>query len=679
MQGETSVVETADAIKHVMNASVRRPWAIITGLSALLVTAVGAYLLERSRGFFTGGFLSVDHLEGPLHAAVFLAASFVVDAALIGFSSAIALWALSRARLRVSACMTGAALAGLLPLLVAEAVSYQIFRYLGDAFDLGLMFELTGGSVRELLAVASTHLFAPATMIAAAALGVVAVVWLVNRFDRGPRAAAVSASGLVPAGVLLLFGFVVLALSVRADAALENGLLRKASGGILALVANEVTDVDRDGYGVVGRRADPAPLDATVYPYARDLPGNGVDEDGVAGDLPRGAVPYNEPVVSLAPWQRRPDVVVIVLESFRADVVGAEYGGRRITPVMDAVARKGLSVAHAYSHNGYTVQSRYHLLTGALVRRPGALSLVDDFHRNGYVTGYFSGQDESFGGPEYATAFARADVAYDARDDRARRYSTSTTPGSLAVPYTVVQERVNHFLDERASSTAPLFVYVNFHDTHFPYAHDSMRAMTSARLLPREMISPGAREALWATYTNAAANVDAAIGDVLEAVRRTRGREPAVIITGDHGESLFDGGFLGHGYGLTDVQTRIPFIVANLPMTIAEPFGQIDVRSALSAALSVPSGAASMPVLRQEQGAALFQYLGELARPRQIAFLRRGARIIYDFRIDRVQTAGGPWQRPQALDGATASAFRRLIQQWELMNLAQDPEPAHVE
>jgi hypothetical protein len=50
---------------------------------------------------------------------------------------------------------------GVTPLLVADAISYEVVRYLGDAFDFALMFDLTGRSVAEVMAVASTHLVVP--------------------------------------------------------------------------------------------------------------------------------------------------------------------------------------------------------------------------------------------------------------------------------------------------------------------------------------------------------------------------------------------------------------------------------------------------------------------------------------------------------------------------------------
>jgi arylsulfatase A-like enzyme len=468
---------------------------------------------------------------------------------------------------------------------------------------------------------------------------------------------------------LALVATIVLAAAVTASSALENSLLRKPSGQALRFVIAAATDVDGDRFGIVGRVADPDPWNASVYPYAPEIPGNGIDEDGVGGDLPAGPG-YVEPSPPAEEWRRRPDVVLIVLESFRADLIGARYQGKPITPVMNALAERGASSRAAYSHNGYTVQSRFHLLAGSFIARRHAPTLVDDFNTNGYVTGYFSGQDESFGAEEYGVGFARADRSYDARSDEARRYSTYSTPGSLAVAHRAVQEHIEKFVDGQGRDAAPLFLYVSFEDTHFPYSHEGIETLVSGVRLPRSRIGPDERDALWATYANTAANVDRAVGEVVDHVRRVRGREPAVIITADHGESLFEGGFLGHGYGLDDAQTRVPLIVTGLPMRIREPFGQVDLRQALLSALSVPPEVAAAPVV-EAAGEPLFQYLGDVRSPSQIGFVWPDGRLVYDFRRRRVQIGGGTWRPPSELTSSERERFLRLIHQWEWMNIAR--------
>ena len=258
----------------------------------------------------------------------------------------------------------------------------------------------------------------------------------------------------------------VLAAARSSSDTLDNGLRRKPSGKALGAVIQAVTDVDGDGYGMLSRMRDPDPFDSKVYPYAADVPGNGIDENGVAGDLPPG-LPFVESPPPTAPFTTRPDVVLLFLESFRADALGAQVRGHAVTPFFDALAAAGVSVPHAYSHNGYTVQSRYHLMTGRLVPSSGTGSLVDDFKRNAYEVAYFSAQDESFGPEVYGVGFDRADVSYDARQDRDRRYTTFSTAGALGVSFDVLLERIDQFLARR-DPRRPLFLFVNLYDTHFP-------------------------------------------------------------------------------------------------------------------------------------------------------------------------------------------------------------------
>ena len=300
-------------------------------------------------------------------------------------------------------------------------------------------------------------------------------------------------------------------------------------------------------------------------------------------------------------------------------------------------------------------------MTGSLAGlRQG--SLIDDFKAQGYETAYFSAQDESFGGPGFGVGFDRADVRFDARDDRDRRYSTFTTAGSLAISHVVLNERIDAFL-RRRDRTRPLFLYVNFHDTHFPYHHREIEPLLSDRRVSQGQIAPAQAEAVREMYDNTAANVDRAVGTTIAMVAAATGRAPAVIVTADHGESLFDEGFLGHGYALNDAQTRIPLVVRGLPMEIAEPFGQVDLRDAITRTLSRPwDTGAQRPRLVDAPAKVVFQYLGNLERPRQIAFASGATRLTLDLRNHRTFGAAGP---------VPATADLELIHLWERLLLAR--------
>jgi hypothetical protein len=647
-------------------------WVAITIAGALVMTLFDAALLQRRRSFFTGGFLSVDHLNTPGEFAAFALGSFMADAAVVGLVAALVLRLTSRFRVRPLAGGFLALSLALAPLVVSNFLTYQLVTHLGDAFDLALMFELSGRSPGEILAVSWSHLITPAVLIVSGAALVGISAWVLHRMGaRSPAWPGSNPAAMIGPALAIVFLGTTITTGMRLNNdALENGLRRKPSAGFLGSIVEKVTDVDRDGYGLLSRPADPDPWDARIYPYAVDIPGNGIDENGVGGDLPADLPRYAEGSADPPAWRSTPHVVFVVLESFRADLVGAVHNGRPVTPVLDQLAARGVAASVAYSHNGYTVQSRHHLLAGSLANLRGGTTLIDDFKANGYEVAYFSAQDESFGSDELRVGFDRADVAYDARQDRARRYSTFTTPGSLAVPYGVLLERLQAYLDTRAS-TRPLFLYVNFHDTHFPYHHPDVEPLIDSTVISRGQIRPRRAEALRAMYRNTASNVDQAVGTALRMVRQALDEEPAILVTADHGESLFEEGFLGHGYALNEVQTRIPLIAVNLPIVIEEPFGQADLRDAIREALTREPRAAR-PVLLERPERRVFQYLGgNVDRPRQIGWVGLHGRTTYDFRSGRVRIDSRPWQPPDTLNASEHQRFLELVWLWERMILAR--------
>jgi hypothetical protein len=647
-----------------------RLWAVAACGSAVVLTAIDAVLLQQKKAFFTGGFLTTAYTRSAAEAAAFLGTSFLMDAAAAGMVAIAALWITSRLRLTPLARLTVALSAGLIPLLGADVIAYQLLSYVGEAFDLSLMFDLTGRRPSELFAVAAGHLRSPA-LVTGAILGAVIIgVWALNKRNAAARRHLGRSRRAMAVAVTLAFVATIVTVALGGmSETVSDGLQRKPSGRLFGAVAERLTDVDRDGYGIGSKLSDPDPFNAAVYPYALDVPGNGIDEDGVGGDLPSGAAAYSEATAS-PHWLARPHVVLFVLESFRADAVGRMLNGKAVTPTLDALARTGVSASMVYSQNGYTAQSRFHIFSGSLADLRGHRTLIDDFKANGYDVGYFSGQDDSFGGPAYAVGFDRADVAYDARQDRGKRYSTYATAGSLAVPFGRVQEKIAAFLDHRDQSR-PLFLYVNFEDTHYPYHHDGVLPLVADTWVRESQIDRAHTQAVQAMYYNMAANVDRAVGATLDMASRALGSTPAVVVTGDHGESLFDESFLGHGYALNDVQTRIPLVVNGLPMTIAEPSGQSDLRDAIGAALARDPSQQAAPRVTRPEGRAIFQYLGTIDRPRQIAFVSAEGRIIYDFRTRQVALADGAWQRPERLEGDGRASFERLVQFWERMMLAR--------
>jgi Sulfatase len=652
-------------------------WWPLSLAGAAGVTIVDAALIERRFGLFRGGFLAPEHLETSAQRLAFLLLSGVSDLVVIGLLAGITLWLANRLGLATVPRRFLALVVGLAPLVLADLFSYQLLSYLGDAFDLSLMWDLVGRQPREFLAVSAAHLAQPLWLMLLASCVLAAVVWMLQRrFPDDRFAVARHGPTVLTLLLVVLGGTVGVTAAATLSEPMELGLRRKPSAQAIAMVVNVVTDFDRDGYGIGHRPPDTNQFDATVYPYAVDIPGNGVDEDGVGGDLPVDPVGYAEGPAKAPAFAWRPDVVLVLLESVRADSLEAVVNGRPATPVMNAIARAGGSAPRAFSHNGFTYQSRFHLFSGSVAGVRGGTTLIDDFKGNGYRVGYFSGQDDSFGGPELSVGFQRADAFFDARSAPERRYTQFTTPGSLAVPSTVVLEKVAGFLGGTDRST-PMFLYVNFHDTHFPYHHQGIQPLISRTVLDAGAIVPGRSGELREMYLNTVANVDQAIGTLVAEVTRVRGRAPAVVVTSDHGESLFDEGFLGHGYALNDAQTRIPFVVEGLPLVLPGPFAQSDVRQAIWDALARAPVVDPRPDFSRAATAAVFQYLGSVDRPREIGLLDTTGRTLYDFRNDRVQLPGAAeWQRPDRLTGAGSASFLALVRRWERMMVARARAPA---
>ena len=124
-------------------------WLFTTLACAACATFVDVVLLQRKLNYFTGGFLARDYLAGWGARIVFLASSFLVDFAVLSVVVTGALWVALLARLRPRLALLVASVACLAPLAVVEFANYRLAEYLGDSFDLRLMFELLGATCRS--------------------------------------------------------------------------------------------------------------------------------------------------------------------------------------------------------------------------------------------------------------------------------------------------------------------------------------------------------------------------------------------------------------------------------------------------------------------------------------------------------------------------------------------------
>jgi arylsulfatase A-like enzyme/cytochrome c-type biogenesis protein CcmH/NrfG len=253
----------------------------------------------------------------------------------------------------------------------------------------------------------------------------------------------------------------------------------------------------------------------------------------------------------------RPNVLLVTIDTLRADHVGSYGYHDASTPTIDALAHRGVRFETAVAHAPLTGPSHASILTGqtplghgfrnnsGFILAPEVKTVAQDFRSAGYHTaGFVSGfpLDRRFG-------FDRGFETYDDRlpkgNDRRRtpyveRFADATTDAVLRWLATVSSQQ--------ASQTVPWFMWVHYYDPHAPYEPPV------ADLADRFRQSP---------YDGEIAFVDRQLGRLLQTLDATgETSRTIVLVTADHGESLGEHGEGTHGIFLYDATLRVPWIMA---------------------------------------------------------------------------------------------------------------------
>jgi hypothetical protein len=618
-------------------------------------------MAERKYGLFGGGFGQSRALDTPLEIGAFLAALLACHSLLFFLLYRLIRRLHGRRADSLLVPFNFACFAGL-GAIGAVVAKYQALSYFSDAMSFQIVRNLGGGSLADALLFSLSE----AGLILIGAGGFVLVyigllLLLRRRWqDLAPLPDHPRLNGRALAAALIAVPLLLFAANRAGDA--RSALARFNSVVAIGTVGHYLTDWDRDGWSYYSFPIDRQPFDGSRHPYALDVPGNGIDEDGFAGDLViGGAGPAEAPAPSPAIIDgRKRHVVLIVLESTRADAIGRRIDGRAVAPTLESLARRGTAASEAYSHVGFTTQSLQSLFTGRLSPADDRQSLVRDFLANGYEVGIFSGQSEDFGGIAEVTGMRRGAIFVDANTLREERAFSFAAEGSLHVDGRILLREFDRRLGRPQAWTRPHFLYFNFQSAHFPYAFPGMDQTIAGEPIPRSEINEANRDWVARTYWNAIAYNDRLIAALLDRLERLGVLDDTlIVVTADHGESLFDDGFLGHGHALNGQQTRIPFILSEPGMALPATVGLADMRALILRA----AGATGVPA---PASAGVFQYLGELDRPGMIGRVTRGGDWIrFDLFEEAVWTSrSGRWTPYRALDGAEKDEADALIDAW---------------
>lgn len=629
--------------------------ALVVPVVAVLVSAVELAIADRKYGTFTGGFgqaNAVDTLpEFLLFAAGYGAAQFAV--ALLAF--ALCAWCNRRSAPWATSFHFVFLFGGVN--LGAMIATYQLHSYFSDAVDFALLKQLGGGSFKDALLFGKNEIIAG--LIAAA--GFVAVWWglwkLAKRLLGTAGTPARVPSRKLLGGVWLLW-LVLLATIPRTGSDAALGLDRMLSWGTADQLAAAATDFDGDGYGLFGMRIDAHPFDAARHPLALDIPGNGIDEDEYGGDLILIPTPTARPF-TLVP-SNGPNVVIVVMESTRADVLDKRIDGKPVAPNLAAIAAAGAAIAPSYSHVGFTTASLKSIFTGRLEPHPGDASLFGELKKSGYGVSVISGQPEDFGDISATVGMRQnADTFVDAETLRDKRASQFAAQGSLLIDEGVLLTEFDRYLGKPAAWAKPQLIYFNFQSPHFPYDHAGVAHRFAHPPLARSAISAENRAQVERTYWNAVAHSDAALGALVARLKALGVWDNTILlVSGDHGESLFEDGFLGHGHIINQRQFAT-FVAVNRPLPgVTAPLVISDYRALL---LGLLTGRAP-----QRDAFQPFMHIGELDEPSTIGLANTPFGIV-SLRLDRGETC---FERPAhcrsyaSLIGAEKQVADTLVARW---------------
>ena len=256
-----------------------------------------------------------------------------------------------------------------------------------------------------------------------------------------------------------------------------------------------------------------------------------------------------------AKLQRRDvNVLLITIDTLRADALSS-YGSKTIsTPRIDALAARGVRFAQAIAQVPLTAPSHGSILTGTYpqqhkLRDMGGFvldgkipTLASTLAAAGFETAAFVGASvlhQSYG-------LNRGFTTYN--DSMKDEKATNKLPGVVAeVRGEVVTRRALEWLDRQPSDGKRFFLWSHYYDPHFPYdppePHRSRYGKNK--------------------YGGEVAYTDAEVGRLLDGLKeRARDHNTLIVLLADHGESLGDHGEYSHGVFLYDATMRIPLIVA---------------------------------------------------------------------------------------------------------------------
>jgi len=272
------------------------------------------------------------------------------------------------------------------------------------------------------------------------------------------------------------------------------------------------------------------------------------------------------------PRRLHPNLLLVVVDTLRADHLGCYGSTRDTSPQIDALATESVRYTRAYAAAPWTKPAVASMMTGLYPSHHGvdrmlrvlpdsASTLAEVLRQRGYRTagvvshtliGKQFGYDQGF-------------EIYDESEAQGHRHIS--TPGVI--------RRARELLRDFESASAPFFLFVHLfdpHDTYLPHPEFGFAAARAGRIKAgrgssqlRQLRPPphGAEiQLLRDLYDEEIRFTDQGLALLLGDLRSAGELDQTlVVLVADHGEEFFERGWLGHGSSLFDELLRVPLLV----------------------------------------------------------------------------------------------------------------------
>lgn len=325
------------------------------------------------------------------------------------------------------------------------------------------------------------------------------------------------------------------------------------------------------------------PLSALVFALA-----------GCSGEAPAPADPTPPAAAPETAPSGGPNIVLVLVDTLRADHLGVYGYGRPTSPRLDAWAKTGTTWTRAYAQSGWTLASVTSLLSGQYPHQhrvvrdskqpdrfgclvPGVQTLPEALQGAGYATAGFI--NNTFLAPEFGLKQGFDLYDYQGATNVAHRTADQTVDDALA------------WWDQQGSK--PRFALVHFMEPHLNYAAPAdLRGTFAKGEGPAQLaIEPGGADPFvamqfgqleptdvsktWTVdlYDEEVLTADRAFGRLLDGLAARGATDDTIVVfTADHGEEFWDHGKFEHGHALWSELTRVPLLAAGPGV----PTGRVD-------------------------------------------------------------------------------------------------------